>query len=159
MPGGRQCLGPAGPCLGPMPCQPFPRHRHRHSDKTFPPRGGNLSVGVPQADLARFGPIKPDVYSICAVGGHFQPDTAYLSAAFLRISRIPLQSLAFPHFAHFACQNVAGRPIYGEALTFHDNLMRYPGTVCDALPHRINTFILHYTQNGRSNGLPSFKGK
>jgi hypothetical protein len=75
--------------------QPFHRRRRRHSDKTFPPRGGNLSVGVPLADLARQIQMNPDVYSICAVGDHFQPDKAHLSAAFLRISPIPLRLLEF----------------------------------------------------------------
>ena len=93
---------PGGSGMSPAYALPFHRHRYRHSDKTFPPRGGNLSVGVPLADLARQIQTKPDVYSICAVGGHFRPDTAYLSAAFLRISPIPLRLLAFTHFAHFA---------------------------------------------------------
>ena len=108
------CIGAGGSAWGQLPhawgsmayplpyALPFRRRRRRHSDKTLPLRGGSLSVGVPLADLTRQIPTNPDVYSKSHVGGHFQPDKAHLSAAFLRISPIPLRLLAFPHFAHFA---------------------------------------------------------
>ena len=139
--GGRQCLGPAAPCLGPMPCQPFHRHRHRQRSDTPPLLGGGLCLS------GFLGPIYPDesrqspTFTRKALSAAiFSPTKPICRRHFCGFHASPCNRWHFPILPILHDRMSQEGPFMGRRRRRNDSQMRYPATTCDALPHDFPPF-------------------